>query len=478
MLISAVSPIAGVRRAAARNALERMTRGYDAADTRRNAHSARQNAAGPIAAGVSSTGPLRNIARDLCRNNGIAANAVNQFVGHVVGTGIVPRFEATTKSARDRARSVFGEWVENCEPEGRENFYGQQGVACAARFRDGDALRLWRYDGDKGPRCEIVEIDYLDTQKNELARDGSGKRLVHGIEYSAQGERLAYWLHDQHPGEVGLIGGNWSSRRIDARFVDHIYRRQRPGQSMGVSAFAPVIRALKQYQELNEALLDRRQLEAFIGLVVKQSGNSAQMPQALTGQKAAADGGQPIEEFSSGMVQYLRDGEDFDSVQISSAGDSYEFGVMILHGVSAGLGLPYHMLTSDVSKTNYTSLRATKMNFHVTLDIEQRIVMQHQFCRPAWTRVRDWEILKRGTKGGNLDQVRVVWTPPARAVVDPKKDIEALIMEMEALLKSPQDAIQQLGRDPEETMLEIAAFQKLKENLGLLKAETKLEEAA
>lgn len=479
--IELILPGVAVKRAAARQILEIQARGFDAAGAGRKRHKAYAEATGPNAAGMMARGPLRNIARDLQRNNPYAANGVRKFGEQIVGLGIVPRFESSNERARQRAIDVFSEWADRCEPEDIDDFYGQQIAAVENVVSDGDCLRVWTYDRQKGPFCEIREIDFLDESKNETARDGSGKRIVNGIELDGRGRRVAYHLFDDHPGDWGMGGGmSLKSRRIDARFVDHIFRRQRSGQMLGWSGFAPVARALQDYHDLTGAMLERRMLETFLALVVKRSSGAAGPGYGtVTGAADSTAGGAPLEEIASGQITYLRENEELQNVQISSPGDSMEFGKLILHGVAAGLGLPYHMLTGDVSEANYTSQRAALINFGRTLDVWQGKLMTRQFCRTAWARLVEWEIAMNGNARGRLDDVNPIWTPPARAVVDPKKDMEALTLELEAGLKSYQDAITQLGRDPRETLEEQQKWAELGGlSLGTLKTKKAAPDAA
>ena len=254
--------------------------------------------------------------------------------------------------------------------------------------------------------------------------------------------------------------------------MDHMLLPDRPGQSRGVSIFAPVAQRLKQFNDLSEAMLERRAIETMFALWIERERETGGAFAAAGQATQASDGGSPVEDLESGSIMYGRPGEKPHPVSISSPGDSWQFAMIFLHEIAAGLGIPYHVLTHDVSQANYTSQRAAISNFNAHLDRWQGRLMVRQFNRRAWLRFVEFDtyISKRSTRG--LANVRPIWIPPARTFVDPKKDLEALVEEINAGLKSPQDAIIARGRDPEETQRERSEWAKAEEKLGL-KAESK-----
>ena len=97
----------------------------------------------------------------------------------------------------------------------------------------------------------------------------------------------------------------------------------------------------------------------------------------------------------------------------------------------------------------------------------QHGVLVHQFCRPIWAR---W--LETAQLAGRLElsdpvAARMVqWIPPRWDWVDPLKDANAEIAQIEAGLKSRTQAIAERGYDAEQVDREIAAERARERALG------------
>jgi capsid protein len=126
----------------------------------------------------------------------------------MIGTGILPRADSTDKSVRQRARDAWLSFVENSDPSGQSDFYGQSLLTAATVVRSGEALVRWhiraKESGQRVPlQCEVLEPDYLDTRKIEVT--AAGNLIIQGVEFDGEGRRVAYWLFPIHPGEIGQL---------------------------------------------------------------------------------------------------------------------------------------------------------------------------------------------------------------------------------------------------------------------------------
>lgn len=412
--------------------------------------------------------PLRNAARDLVRNNPHAHRAMRVIRSHVAGEGMRPRAifdERTDKDEAKRlklvARDQWARFVENCDVEGRLDFYGQQRLGMGSVVESGEYLRLWflvRENGTWFWRCRILEGDYLDHQRNEVLADGG--RIVQGVEFDAIGRRVAYHLHKTDPGD--RFGVSLRSRmdvvRIEAEFVDHVYEVLRPGQVRGVSWFAPVAVTLSDIDELAEAELVRKKLEACIAGVITNTNEDA-LPGAGAGIAAATDdegspltdsAGNPVERLQPGMFLHARQGWSIEYQTPTASEGMSEHMRERLHAVAAGVGTTYAQMTGDLSGANFSSMRAGTLEFNRLVDGWQSDLMIKQSGIPAWQRV-----MRLAVAQGRLPFVpRAAFTPPRRPWVDPLKDIKAAREEVEAGWASDQDMIERTGRDPEDVIAE------------------------
>lgn len=412
---------------------------------------------------------LRASARDLVRNDPHANRAVRVLTAHIAGSGVRPRaaFDEAGESDSPDARAAREQWarfVENCDPEGRMDFYGQQRLLTRAVIESGEALRLWiprSIGGRLRWRTRVLEGDWLDQLKDgELPNGG---RIVQGVEFDRNGQRVAYWLHERHPGDrFGGYGTRFGSRRVSARYVDHVFEVLRPGQVRGVSWLAPVAVALRDLGDLAEAELVRKKLEACIAGVITNVNEDGDTPaQAGLNPATEEDGssltttaGDPVERMSPGMFLQAKAGWDMKFNAPPASEGLVEHMKERLHAIAAGVGATYHQITGDLTQANYSSLRGGLVEFERLVDGWQDDLMVAQSGLPAWRRV-----MRAATANGVLgDPPRAAWVRPKRPWVDPEKDAKAAIANAEAGFESPSDIIERMGEDPDARLSELARW--------------------
>jgi capsid protein len=102
----------------------------------------------------------------------------------------------------------------------------------------------------------------------------------------------------------------------------------------------------------------------------------------------------------------------------------------------------------------------------------QHNVVVHLFCRPVWERFVRLAVLSGDLPARDFDRdpaayLGCEWLPPKFDYVDPKKDVEAEILAINAGLKSRRQAISERGYDAEQVDAEIAADKARTDALGL-----------
>lgn len=408
---------------------------------------------------------LRASARDLVRNSPHASRATRVLESHIAGTGMRPRLADEIADADGRealmriTRDQWERFVENCDPEGQLDFYGQQRLAVRAVVEGGEAFRIWMPVADQGRlfwRCRIVEGDLVDHQRNEDL--GPRGRIVQGVEFDALGRRVAYHMFDGHPGDrFNRIGLRQHTLRVPAQFVDHMYEVLRPGQVRGVSWFAPVATVIRDLDDLAEAEVVRKKLEACISMVIHNAHDddatdAASIAAAKDGSNAAlrTSSGSAIERMQPGMVVEARPGWGVEFNAPPASPGLVDHMKERLHAIAAGTGVTYMQMTGDTSMANYSSMREGRIEFNRLLDTWQSDLMKQQSGRPAWRRVMQ----AAQVNGDLLSAVlpRAKYIAPKRPWVDPQKDVKAALAEVDNFLGDPEAVIESTGATPEEVM--------------------------
>lgn len=441
-----LDPEAGARRLRARASLEAahlVQRAYDAAQRGRRGDgwiATGGDANAEIAAGMAT---IQARCRDLVRNNPHAKAAVSALVRHMVRTGIKATW--TTQ----QAQKDWEAWNDYADLAGELTFDGLQGLMVNAWFESGEALGRFvvpakEYRGRIPLSFQVLESDYLDASKTGLVGEG-GKPVVAGKEYDpATGRVLAYWLFPDHPGNLIGVARKYTSTRVPAADVVHLYRKTRPGQLRGVSELAVGVMRFRDHGDYRDALLLKKKIEAcFVGFVKGAQGQNAANGQPATDTSGA---NRRIERFSPGMIIYGGSDEEMTFGQPSSVADDGGFSRDELRAIAVGAGVTYEQLTGDLSQVNYSSIRAGLVEFRMLVETLQWLTLAPMFLHPV---ARRWA--HAGYHLGQLqtapDNLRASWTMPKMDQVDPLKETLATKEDIAGLLKTPSDAIRERGED-------------------------------
>ena len=149
-------------------------------------------------------------------------------------------------------------------------------------------------------QLQVVEAEHLNTRMSGVLSNGNIVRS--GIEFNKQGQRVAYHLFKEHPGEK-LIG---ESVRIPASEILHIYRPLRPGQIRGEPWLSNVLLKLYELDQYDDAELVRKKTAAmFAGFITKLDPEANIMGEGATDAQGVALAG-----LEPGTMQLLEPGED------------------------------------------------------------------------------------------------------------------------------------------------------------------------
>ncbi|MFO0068902.1 MAG: phage portal protein, partial [Alphaproteobacteria bacterium] len=241
-IIGVFSPQSAFKRKQARIAMDMLARGYEGAKTGRRIDDWITSGTSANAEISGAGNRLRERSRDLVRNNCYGSKAVEIFVGNAIGTGITAQARTSSERLNKQIMAAWNEWCQFCDADGDLDFYGLQALAARAMYESGECFILFRDRGLSSTmrvplQLQILEADFLDTAKSTVGENGNTIRQ--GIEFDKQNRRVAYWMWPQHPGELIVGSARFQSVRVPADMVVHVFRKLRPGQTRGVTAYAP-----------------------------------------------------------------------------------------------------------------------------------------------------------------------------------------------------------------------------------------------
>lgn len=464
-IVGWVNPHAGLARHFAR---QRLQRAFEAAAPG-DRWKPRRAGASANADHLADASILRAKSRALVQNVPYVRAGFDALVAATIGTGITPR--ATGKGA-DKINKTFAAWSKVCDADGRLDYYGLCAAAYRAMEQDGECLVRLRprlaSDGLPVPlQLQLLEIDWLDSTRTTPV-DTAGVRIVNGIEYDYLGKVVAYWLWENHPGDVNLLRGmRTQSKRVEAQYIIHLYAPDRPGMGRGFPRIAPVIARVRDLQLYEDAELARKNLETRLGVLYSGDPSLMANPAADadgTSTAANVDNGD-LGDLPSGGITRLPTGSSVTVVAPTVAQGYVEYVKYQLHLIAAGMGVTYEMLTGDMREINYSSARVRLLDFRRGVEQMQWLVLVPKLLEPIHR-----AFVQAGYLGGQFRTADVTceFSTPKWPYVNPQQDANADIAEISVGLSSLSEKLRQRGYNPDDVFEEIASdFAKLKK-LGVM----------
>lgn len=457
--ISYVFPRIGVRRAAARRALD-VVRSYEAASAGARTGGWHTSAGSANAETHGALGRMRDRSRDLVRNNPYIERGIRVIAANVVGDGIVPHFKGKNESQIKTLEELWKAWAgsTDCDADGLLDFYMMQNASARAMAESGEGLALRRgrrlSDGLPVPlQIQLVEGDYLDDGRDTLAT--GDRNVFQGVEFDKLGRRVKYWLFRDHPGNPNASPvGYGTSKGWDARDVAHIFRVDRPGQVRGAPWTAPIVIRARDFDEYEDAQLLRQKLAAcYVGFKYDNEAPNDAVDGADT----------EVDTLNPGTIETLANGQRIEFANPPGVDGYGEYTKQVLHAIAAGLGATYEQLTGDMSEANYSQARMGALEFNRNL-IQWRKILIRQLCAPSMK----WFLEAARLAGHNVDGVAVEWTPPRREMLDPGKETRAKVTAIRAGFWPLSEEHRSSGRVSSDVLEEIAAVNKVIDSKKLI----------
>ena len=407
---------------------------------------------------------LRDRARQLCRDNDYARQALRAIEGNVIGQGIP--FQSQVRMQRggkldtginDAIEAAWKRWsyAQHCHTGGKLCFADIERLVIRACAESGEVfIRLVRqsFGGSTIPLAmEVIEADQLDDGLNGRSQQGNEIRM--GVEVDGWGRPIAYHFLAYHPGDYQFSNQQISTqrhKRIPAEEVIHLYRTERPGQTRGVTWFASAIQRLHHLAGYEQAEVVRaRASSALMGFITSPEGE-------LIGDDVMD--GERVSNFEPGVFKYLQPGEEITVPSLDAPDGQFEpFLRAMLRAMAAGIGCSYETISRDFSQTNYSSSRLSLIEDRDHWRILQSWLIEN-FHRRVFSEWLDLAVLSNALALPGYEQQperfkAARWMPRGWAWVDPAKEVAAYKEAVRCGFKTLADVVAEQGGDLDELLL-------------------------
>lgn len=457
-LLIGIAPDWGLRRVRARATVDLVARHFEAAQGGRRTSNWNRSTSDANVANRPALAVLRELSRDLRRNNGWAKRGVQSIVNNTVGWGIVPKPDDRSRARGEQALDIWNQWASStsCDYDGRLNFYGIQRLAMECIAESGEVLIVKQPAAtiDNLPipmRLHVLEPDYLDLSRNGILGPDGGP-TYNGVEFDKFGRRTAYWLFTSHPGGLRLQTTQFYSVRVPADRVLHVYRVDRPGQIRGVPWLANAIVRLKDYDEFEDAELMQQKVAAcFAAFVTDTDGSGSPLTTGGTDQNNT-----PIDQLQPGYIANLPPGKEIKFATPPSPQNG-TLSMRTLRRIAVGLGIPYEALSGDYSQVNYSSARMARIELNQNVHEWREHMLLPQLCDGVWR----WAMELVSAFQGWPTIPTADWACPPMTILEPDKEALAYTRMIRAGLMTWAQAVRELGYDPRDQLDEIEEYNEL-----------------
>jgi lambda family phage portal protein len=439
---------------------------FNAAGLGRRLRTWRPSSAGPNAVAVAGYGLVRNRSRGAARNDPWAGAALDKLTSNEIGTGIQAKTRNGTPDFRAMAKKLWDRWVKVCDADGVFDFYGLQGLVDHEWHEAGEVFIRLRQrlpkDGLPVPlQLQVIEAEQCPAEYYGVASNGNLIRA--GIEFNLIGQRIAYWMWSQHPGDFQVDFQGLELRRIPAEQVLHVFEPTRAGQIRGIPRMTSTLVRMFNLDSLDDAVLERQKVaNLFAGFYTTDVSADDTGGGMLGDMKTGTDrDGMPLVGLEPGTMQELPPGVTPNFSTPPDAGNNYPAYLRTqLMAIAARNGIPYEVLTGDLTNVSDRALRLILNEFRRIVEQRQWLILIPMFCqrvRDAWwdAAVLAGAIDAPGYAESRDDYNDTLWVPQGYPYSHPVQDVDADTKAVRAGFKSRSSVVLGNGDDPEQMENEI-----------------------
>ncbi len=441
--------------------------------------------------------------RDHIRNDGLASGGVAKILDQTVGSRLryqaLPDYRALARATgiaafdaswanefRQAAEAQFrmfsqcsGRYADVTRQQTLSQFWRLQ---LRHKLVDGDALtmsywlpeRLGRGRARFATAFKAIDPDRLSNPYQQ--QDTRYQRG--GVEIDDDDAAIAYWIRKAQPNDwyAGMDQMTWERvLREDEdgwQRVIHDFDRERADQHRGVGIFAPVLGRLKMLAVAYKLELQASALQSSIGTYLTSPYDPAAVQDAIGG----GEGDDELSTYQQIRKEWARDrpaffgelavpslapGETIETIQATHPHTGFpDFAHEMQAAGASALGITLEQFNQRWKDMNYSNARGSFMDTWKTL-VRRRQDFEQNTAGPMVT-VWMHEPMDRGDlplPNGAPDYIeyrteysRASFLGPARGWLDPVKEPQGAVLEMDAGLTTLADSSSDQGRDWEETL--------------------------
>jgi len=329
---------------------------------------------------------LREICRDLGRNNPLVKGIFRKLATKVVGTATKIQARTEDEGWNQAAEQLWKEEMVNvpCDVTGRFNIHAFLKKMYYTYCRDGDMFVVFADEG-----IQAVEGDQVGTPYGKKKAEHFD--VINGVAVDKKSKKvIGYYIGK--PNKWGYIA-NQSTQKYTADVVHHVFNADRFSCCRGEPALISAVDMIDKLFGYIDAELVAAKINACFPMMVTTKDSSG-MPPPFT--KGVSSSGRDVddrqlEKIDPGMIWHGEPGEKADAIgstRPASAFDNFILRIMMLIGQP--VNMPLMLITGDYSGATFMNSRVAYQEARDTWYDEQELVIK-PFVRRLWMlKVQQW----------------------------------------------------------------------------------------
>ena len=443
---------------------------------------------------------------DAIHNSGWLAGAVDQSVALINGTtlNLVAKPDAdslgwTVEEVSKWRKIVETRWESwansplECDLGGRMTMGQMAASGLRTWYAAGEILAVlpWRERPGAITKTKVQLVPPHRLVQTTLPFE----RLIQGVRMDGDGLPIAYrfLVKDQFSGDREIERP--ARDKFGRPVVIHVFDGA-PGQVRGITPLVPVLKVVKQYDQLSDATLTAALIQAIFAATVESTAPTSELLQALQdeGEQNTTQGvGSPtidgwlaarggwydetkIDLGIHGKIAHLFPGEKLNFNRSEHPNSTYEaFAKFLLREIARCLGITAETLTGDYSSATYSSVRiATSETWPIVLYRRAAIVgrfMQQVYSAWLEEEIDAGRIPYKGGIEAFLNQramaTRAEWRGPPKPTADELKAAKANEINLRMRVTTRTAIAAEMGEDLEDVDEQEARENANRDRLGL-----------
>ena len=422
---------------------------YDSAQTSR--HNQNHWEAADNRSGNASTTPgvrrtMRQRSRYEAGSNSLYAGVLRSIADHTIGTGPTLQFLSDDKRLNELLEELWKEWTQATA------FANKLWLMKETQVRDGECFLLTIGNPALTSRVQLdyqlLEADYVTS-----LRPAWTPWQVDGITYDPQWNPLSYSIVTQRPNDILPIV--WPQQHtVDARFVIHYFRQERPGQGRGTPELQSAFELLAVLRRYIQATVSAAEVAACFAAFIKTNGPAAVDE---NGNAASADAWLTL-EIQRNLITMLPDGYEMQQMDPKQPiGNFAEFVKTLITLLVRCVSMPMNFATCDSSGYNFSSSRLDHQTYFGAIKIDRMSRINVKVLERVLTDFLTEAAYILGRPVKQLRRIAHEWHWPPPVSIDPQKDAAAALANVQNGQASITD-IQKTGTIGGDVIAENAAF--------------------